>query len=145
MTKQHSDFSGCPIACALDIIGDRWTLLIVRDLMFFKKHEYRDFLAADEKISTNILSDRLKSLQQSGMIDVIPHPDSGTRKLYFLTEKGKDLVHTLTHLVRWSATNLKEQVEIPAERLKMLEQHPDHMIAVTLEELENWERQYGVL
>ena len=144
MNKRHCDNSGCPVACALDILGDRWTLLIVRDLMFFGKHEFKDFLAGEEGISTNILSERLKRLSDYGLVDVIPHPEVGTRKLYFLTRSGKDLVHTLTHLVRWSAEHLKDEVRIPAERLQLLQGGAQPMIDHTLAELARWETENGV-
>lgn len=144
MKQQHRDRTRCPVACALDILGDRWTLLIIRDLMFFEKHEYKDFLAAEEAISTNILSDRLKRLLDYNLIDVVPHPESGTRKLYYLTHKGKGLVETLTHLVRWSSVYMPDEVYIPEEKLKILRDHPDLMIQQTLDELQKWEGKYDI-
>jgi len=62
---EHKSRSGCPIACSLDVLGDHWTLIIVRNLMFHGRHEYKDMLQAEEQISTSILSDRLKKLEQS--------------------------------------------------------------------------------
>ena len=144
MKQQHCDRTGCPIACALDILGDRWTLLIIRDLMFFEKHEFKDFLASDEGISTNILSERLKRLLDSRLIDVIPHPEIGTRKLYYLTQGGKGLIYTLIHLVRWSSANMPDQVYIPEEKLKMIREHPDLMIESTLDQLGKWEVKLGI-
>lgn len=144
MKQQHCDRTGCPVACALDILGDRWTLLIIRDLMFFEKHEYKDFLQAEESISTNILSERLKRLLDFSLIDVLPHPENGTRKLYYLTQSGKDLIYTLTHLVRWSSEHLKDTVFIPQEQLEMLQKHPDLMINNTLDELKHWESRHGM-
>ncbi|MCW8956576.1 MAG: helix-turn-helix transcriptional regulator [Gammaproteobacteria bacterium] len=144
MKQQHCDRTACPVACALDILGDRWTLLIIRDLMFFNKHEYKDYLEAEEGISTNILSDRLKRLLDFGLIEVLPHPEIGTRKLYYLTPGGKDLIHTLTHLVRWSSEHLKDTVYIPEDQLKILQKNPELMIKNTLAELERWERKHGL-
>ena len=144
MKLQHCDRTGCPVACSLDILGDRWTLLIIRDLMFFEKHEYKDFLAAEEGISTNILSDRIKRLLDHHLIDVLPHPESGARKLYYLTQKGKGLVETLTHLVRWSSVYLPDEVYIPEEKLEILRDHPDLMIQNTLDQLQKWEEKYGI-
>ena len=144
MKQQHRDRTRCPVACALDILGDRWTLLIIRDLMFFEKHEYKDFLAAEEAISTNILSDRLNRLLDYNLIDVVPHPENGTRKLYYLTQKGKGLVETLTYLVRWSSDHLPDQVYIAEEKLEILRDHPDLMIQNTLDELHKWEEKHGV-
>ncbi len=144
MKKQHCDRTSCPVACSLDILGDRWTLLIIRDLMFFGKHEYKDLLAAEEGISTNILSDRLKRLSDYNLVEVIPHPEYGTRKLYYLAQRGKDLVYTLTHLIRWSSVNLPNQVYIPEEKLTILRENPDLMIKITLDELKKWEVRYGI-
>ncbi len=140
----HCDRTTCPVACALDILGDRWTLLIIRDLMFFSRHEYKELLTAEEGISTNILSDRLNRLLDYELIDVIPHPEYGTRKLYYLTQSGKDLIHTLTQLVRWSSKHLNDLVYIPKEKLKMLRNNPDLMIESTLNELKKWEKEYKV-
>ena len=132
------------MACALDVLGDRWTLLIVRDLMFFNKHEYKDFLAGEEGISTNILSDRLKRLSDFGLVDVTPHPGIGTRKYYYLTQRGKGLVDTLVHLVRWSSENLRDKVRIPEDQLKLLQDNPQLMIDKTLEGLAQWEAETGI-
>ena len=142
--QQHCERTKCPVACALDIVGDKWTLLLIRDLMFFNRHEYKELLAAEEGISTNILSDRLDRLLDYELIDVIPHPEYGTRKLYYLTQSGKDLIHTLTHLVRWSSKHLDDLVYIPKEKLKLLRNNPDQMIELTLKELNKWEKEYIV-
>ena len=96
--KRRSD---CPISLALDIFGDKWSLLIIRDLMFLKKQTYSEFLISEEKISTNILADRLAKLENAGLIRKF-------RNLYSLTEKGIDLVPVMLEVVRWSADNVKE-------------------------------------
>jgi len=140
--QQHCERTKCPVACALDIVGDKWTLLIIRDLMFFNRHEYKEMLAAEEGISTNILSNRLDRLLEYKLIDVIPHPEYGTRKLYYLTPSGKDLIYTLTHLVRWSSQHLDDLVYIPAEKLTLLRNKPEQMIKLTLNDLCEWEKEY---
>ena len=142
MKPLHCDRTTCPVACSLDILGDRWTLLIIRDLMFFEKHEYKELLASVIGISTNILSDRLKRLLDNNLIDVIPHPEIGTRKLYFLTPKGKDLIEMLTHLIRWSSVHLPDDVFIPPDKLKMLRDQPELMIKNTLAQLDSWENKF---
>lgn len=141
-TTEHSNRSSCPLACALDVIGDHWSLLVIRDLMFLGRHEYKDMLNAEEGISTNILSDRLKRLENRGLIDSIPHPESGKRKLYYLLPKGKDLIHILTHLARWADKHLGDLVEIPPEKRKMLLNQPDTLIQMTLQQLGEWEKRY---
>ena len=139
---EHQSRSSCPVACALDLIGDHWSLIVIRDLMFLGRHEYKDMLNAEEGISSNILSDRLKRLEESGLIDSIPHPASGRRKLYYLLPKGKDLIYVLTHLARWSEKHLDDVVDIPPEKRRMLVEQPDAMIQWALQELEKWEKEF---
>lgn len=140
--SEHCSRSSCPLACALDLIGDHWSLLVIRDLMFLGRHEYKDMLNAEEGISSNILSDRLKRLEEGGLIDSIPHPESGRRKLYYLLPKGKDLIYVLTHLARWSEKHLDDVVDIPPEKRKVLVEQPDKMIRFALQELEKWENEF---
>ncbi|MEM9834015.1 MAG: helix-turn-helix domain-containing protein [Bacteroidota bacterium] len=84
--------STCPISYSLDLFGDKWVLLILRDIALAKKHFYKDFLEADEKIATNVLSDRLKMLEQQRIIKSRPYEKNKTMKFYFLTEKGVELI-----------------------------------------------------
>jgi DNA-binding HxlR family transcriptional regulator len=139
--KTHKEHSGCPVACALDIVGDHWTLLIIRDLLFLGLHEYKEMLAGAEGISSNILTDRLKRLEGNGLIASKPHPESGKRKLYYLTAKGKDLIHTMVHLIRWSEKHLSEHLEIPPEKKKLLAHDPDRFVELTLQQLTKWENE----
>ncbi len=115
---------------------------MIRDLMFLGRHEYKDMLNAEEGISSNILSDRLKRLETGGLIDSIPHPESGRRKLYYLLPKGRDLVHVLTHMARWADRHLSPQVRIPPEKMALLINKPDKLIAITLQQLDEWEKQF---
>lgn len=98
--KRRSD---CPISFALDIFGDKWSLLIIRDLMFRQKQTYGDFLKSDEKISTNILADRLAMLECNGLIKSERDETNNTRKIYKLTDKSIALVPVLIEIVQWSA------------------------------------------
>ena len=95
--------SKCPHAYALDIFGDRWTLLIVRDLMFHGKRRYGEFLEGEEGIATNVLADRLKRLERSGLVRVAPDPESRRSKVYRLTPKGLDLAPMMLEIILWSA------------------------------------------
>lgn len=95
--------SDCPISYALEIFGDRWTLLIIRDLMFKKKHYYQEFLMAEEKISTNILADRLSLLEEQGIVIKTDDPSHGSKYIYKLSPKGIGLVPLLTEMIIWSA------------------------------------------
>jgi DNA-binding HxlR family transcriptional regulator len=96
----------CPIACALDEIGDRWTLVVIRDMYFFKKQRFEEFLQSPEKISTNILSERLKRLEQLGIITKQPYSSHSQRMNYLLTERGQALGPVLEALVKWGLENI---------------------------------------
>ena len=119
--------SGCPIANALDVLGDRWTLLVVRDLIFFGRREYGEFLAAGEGIATNILADRLERLCGAGLVARFDHPTDGKRYVYRITEPGLDLVPTLLELILWSAHHVPG-VRIPRRRLTALKKDRDGFI-----------------
>jgi len=92
--------SRCPIACTLDVLGDRWTLLVVRDLVRGKRR-FADFLGSSEKIPTNILADRLKRLQSAGIVAARRYSDRPPRMEYVLTQKGEDLRPLVREMVVW--------------------------------------------
>jgi len=110
--------SDCPVSCSLDIWGDKWSLLIVRDLMFSKQCTYGDFLKSDEKIATNILASRLQTLEENGIITKSDHPDSKAKVLYKLTQKGIDLMPLMIEINLWA----EKYFTIPTERKAMLKE-----------------------
>ena len=81
----------------------------------------------------------MKRLEGNGLIASKIHPESRKRKLYYLTSKGKDLIYTMIHLIRWSEKYLSDQLEIPPEKRELLVNDPDLLIALTLEQLKEWE------
>lgn len=97
--------SDCSLACALDLFGDRWTLLVVRDF-FSGKSRYGEFLESEEAIPTNILADRLVRLEEAGIISSGPYQQNPPRYAYTLTSKGKDLQEALGALALWGMRNL---------------------------------------
>ena len=102
--RSTSDFplrSACPIAAGLDVVGDRWTLLILRDLLLGKT-KYNEFLAGEEAITTNILAERLQRMQKLGLIEKSAYQDNPVRYAYALTEKGRDLRYAVGALAMWS-------------------------------------------
>lgn len=103
--KSDSRRSACPISFALDILGDRWTLLVIRDLVFVGKRHFRDFLASPEGIASNILASRLRLLGARGIVSRRPDPASARKVIYELTPKGMDLLPVLLELIRWGATH----------------------------------------
>mgnify|MGYP002335613476 CR=1 FL=1 len=120
--------SDCPISYALDFFGDKWTFLIIRDLIFENKKFYSDFLNSKEKIATNILSDRLKKLEQNGVIESKVYEKLKTKKEYNLTEKGKHLVPVLVEMMLWSA-RYEDSLAIPKSFLEQAKLDKEGMIA----------------
>lgn len=92
--------SSCPVAGVLDILGDKWTLIVVRDL-FLNKHRYGDFLKSPEAIPTNILAERLKRLEAARLIKRVLYQDNPPRAEYFLTTRGADLAPVLRAMLHW--------------------------------------------
>ena len=114
-TKKRSE---CPISCSLDVWGDKWSLLIIRDLMMLKQCTYGDFLKSDEKIATNILAARLLMLEENGIINKSNHPDSKAKVLYKLTLKGIDLLPLMIEINLWA----DKYSTLPADRKAILEE-----------------------
>jgi DNA-binding HxlR family transcriptional regulator len=106
--KKHSDGvwrSGCPLNASVEILGDRWSILIIRDMMLRGFQSYKQFLSSHEKIATNILADRLRNLEGHGMIRSEHDPEDGRKLIYRLTRKGIDLAPVLTEMVLWAGAH----------------------------------------
>src|SRR5215212_6207734 len=114
-TKRRSD---CPISSSLEVWGDKWSLLIIRDLMLAKECTYGDFLKSPEGIATNILASRLQALEENKIIEKLEHPDSKAKVLYRLTRKGIDLLPILIEINLWA----EKYFPIPEDRKAMLKQ-----------------------
>jgi len=97
--------SPCPVACTLDLLGDRWTMLVVRDLYCGKAH-FKEFAASPEKIATNILADRLQRLVKNGLAEKYPSIEELGRDAYRLTAKGKSLLPVLDAIAEWGVKNI---------------------------------------
>lgn len=95
--------SNCPINFVLETFGDKWTLLIIRDLMFKGKQTFGEFAASDESISTNILTDRLRRLEAHEIVEKTVSPDNRSKLIYALTPKGKDFLPVMLEITAWSA------------------------------------------
>jgi DNA-binding HxlR family transcriptional regulator len=104
--------SGCPLNASVEILGDRWSLLIIRDMMLRGFRSYKEFLESYEGIATNILADRLRKLMAHGIITTKEDPSDGRKLIYVLTAKGIDLAPVLTEMVLWAAAH--EETENPA-------------------------------
>ena len=95
--------SHCAVNYGVEIFGDRWSLLIIRDMVFDGKKTYGEFLKSEERIATNVLASRLAFLEEQGILSRAPSPDDGRKDFYTLTEKGLDLIPILLNIVLWSA------------------------------------------
>lgn len=110
--------SVCPITNLLDIVGDKWTLLVIRDL-FLGKRRFAEFAESDEKIPTNILAERLKRMEKLGLLKKNPYQNNPVRFEYFLTEKGKALESILEEMVRWGLRYVKGTKIFPRVKSKL--------------------------
>jgi DNA-binding HxlR family transcriptional regulator len=128
--------SECPISCSLDIFGDKWSLLIIRDMMFFNKSTYGDFLKSAEGIATNILAARLQNLEENKLIEKLEHPESKAKILYKLTQKGIDLLPIMVEIHLWA----DKYFDIPADIKAMInnaQNGKDEFIKTTTKQLQN--------
>lgn len=103
--------SQCPLCQSLDLFGDKWSLIIIRDMLLFKKQLFNDFLESSEKISTNILTNRLKRLEETGLITKQAYQDHPPRYAYQLTERGLMLKPVILEMMKWGMVNLKDMPE----------------------------------
>jgi DNA-binding HxlR family transcriptional regulator len=119
--------SGCPISIALEIFGDSWSLLIVRDLMFKGLRTFNEFAASDEGIATNILADRLAKLEAAGILVKRRDAADARRIHYRLTEKGIDLAPALVEIVLWTARH--EDTDAPPSTIRAMRSHREQFLA----------------
>jgi DNA-binding HxlR family transcriptional regulator len=111
LTAGEQRRSGCPLNASVEILGDRWSLLIIRDMMLRGFRTYKEFLGSYEGIATNILADRLRNLETHGIIATEEDPSDGRKVNYVLTRKGIDLAPVLTEMVLWAAGHEKTENE----------------------------------
>jgi DNA-binding HxlR family transcriptional regulator len=126
-TSSRGRRSGCPISIALETLGDAWSLLIVRDLMFKDRQTYNEFLEGGEGIASNILADRLRRLEAAGIVDKQRDASDARRFVYRLSAKGIDLAPVLVELIMWSARH--EQTDTPSGVVRAMRTDRDAFIA----------------
>lgn len=105
--------SQCPISYSLDLFGDRWTLLVLRDVILHGKTRFAEFQSSDEKIASNILSDRLRRLGEQGFIAIEKDPSDARQKIYSVTKKGLSLTPVLLEIAAWGASHDGQTGELP--------------------------------
>ena len=126
--------SDCPISSSLDIWGDKWSLLIIRNMMFYDLNTYGEFLNAPEKIATNILADRLLKLEEAGLITKEEHPESKAKILYKLTPMGISLIPVMTEISLWGDKYFKISPQAKA-LTRMAKNNKDEFIKSLSEKL----------
>lgn len=127
--------SGCPINLTLEVLGDRWSLIVIRDLMFGNRRHYRELLTrSEEGIASNILADRLKRLTAAGLISRRDDPSHKQKAIYSLTEPAIQLVPLLAHMGAWGRRNRPASEELSI-RAQLLEEGGPPMWAAFMEEL----------
>lgn len=132
--------SGCPINLTLEVLGDRWSLLIIRDMVFGNRRHFREILLnSEEGIASNVLADRLKTLVEQGVITKADDPEHKQKAIYSLTEQGIELVPVLAHMSGWGLKYLpvSEELGIRAQLLhdggpKMWDEFMDELRTVHL-------------
>src|SRR5215813_2872872 len=111
MSDDHR--SGCPINLTLEILGDKWSLLIIRDMMFGNRRHFRELLLkSEEGIASNILADRLKTLLAEGIVTKVEDPTHKQKAIYSLTEKGIELLPVLAQMASWGYRYLPVSAEL---------------------------------
>lgn len=133
MNQAHR--SGCPINLTLEVLGDRWSLLVIRDIIFGNRRHFRELLnGSEEGIASNILSDRLKTLVEQGVLTKADDPTHKQKAIYSLTEKGIELLPVLAQMAAWGRKHLPVTEELSI-RAQLLEEGGPKLWADFMDEL----------
>ncbi|WP_019275946.1 winged helix-turn-helix transcriptional regulator [Vibrio coralliilyticus] len=124
--KKTKEWSGCPVRFGMSQFGDKWSFLILRDLMFKGKHYYQEFLEAGEGISTNILASRLADLESNGLISKQRDAVKRSKFVYTLTDKGIDLLPMMLAMIDWSE-KYDVKTEVPSDFIRKLRSDPESL------------------
>jgi DNA-binding HxlR family transcriptional regulator len=136
MKHKHQRRSDCPINFALEMFGDPWSLLIIRDIVYFGKKTYGEFLASEEGMATNILASRLAHLEQQGILVKKLSEKDKRKEEYVLTEKGLDLIPVLVEMANWSAEH-DPQTAAPAAWIALMKAEREKMIRLIRETVQS--------
>lgn len=132
MKHTHQRRSDCPINFALETFGDPWSLLLIRDIVYFGKKTYGEFLASEEGMATNILASRLARLEEQGILMKKPSGQDRRKEEYVLTEKGLDLIPVLVEMANWSAEH-DPHTGAPAAWIALMKADREKMIGLIRE------------
>src|SRR5215475_5643533 len=136
MKHTHHRRSDCPINFALEMFGDPWSLLIIRDIVYFGKKTYGEFLGSEEGMATNILASRLAHLEHQGILVKKPSGHDKRKEEYALTEKGLDLIPVLVEMANWSA-EYDPGTAAPAAWIALMKDDREKMIRLMRETVPN--------
>lgn len=132
MKHTYQRRSDCPINYALETFGDPWSLLIIRDIVYFGKKTYGEFLASEEGMATNILASRLAHLEHQGILAKQPSEQDKRKEEYVLTEKGLDIIPILAEIANWSA-QYDPQTAAPPAWIGLMKADREKMIGLIRE------------
>ena len=136
MKHTHQRRSDCPINFALETFGDPWSLLLIRDIVYFGKKTYGEFLASEEGMATNILASRLARLEEQGILMKKPSEQDKRKEEYVLTEKGLDLIPVLAEMANWSAEH-DPDTAAPAAWIALMKADREKMIGLIRETVQS--------
>jgi DNA-binding HxlR family transcriptional regulator len=136
MKHTHQRRSDCPINFALETFGDPWSLLLIRDIVYFGKKTYGEFLASEEGMATNILASRLARLEEQGILMKKPSGQDKRKEEYVLTEKGLDLIPVLVEMANWSA-EYDPHTGAPAAWIALMKADREKMIGLIRETVQS--------
>lgn len=136
MKHTHQRRSDCPINFALEVFGDPWSLLIIRDIVYFGKKTYGEFLASEEGMATNILASRLAHLEEQGILVKKSCVQDKRKEEYILTEKGLDLIPVLVEMANWSADH-DPHTGAPAAWIALMRADREKMIQLIRETVQH--------
>jgi len=127
--KKQLQRSNCPINFSLETFGDSWSLLIIRDIVFWGKKTYGEFLESKEGIASNILAARLRHLVETGLLKKVPNPNDKRQSLYLLTDKGLDLIPMILEMAGWATRN-DPHTTSPKELVEYIFSHREDMFTL---------------
>ncbi len=136
MKHRHQRRSDCPINFALETFGDLWSLLLIRDIVYFGKRTYGEFFASEEGMATNILASRLARLEEQGILVKKTSGQDKRKEEYILTEKGLDLIPVLVEMANWS-TEHDSHTAAPAAWIALMKADRDQMIRLMRETVQS--------
>lgn len=140
--RKPEELRNCPIDFALGVFGDRWTLLVIRDLLFFGKRHFHEIAASQEGIPSNTLAARLKKLERDGLVSRERDPANRRQVIYRLTEKGIDLLPILLETIRWSGKH-DPDTAAPRSFLRRLEKERERLVADILRAVRERKATFG--